>query len=289
MQLMFPVLSHHLQVIFVTLPSSPLFLPILARTQGIAHYHSVLGERQRRGLGCGHRQVDIFILVSTFTACATLHRVRLLSFSSLFIHPSSQLLGVRSLYHVLKVIHYHVLKVIHRPTQMSPQLFLHRVLLLPDGVGEGCDVQTASSCLFSSQDKEDGSLRMPARAVLLFRLPFPICLSGLSAMEKPIETVCQECCPVLCQQKPPNCPPACMTRLPVISRHPVWISYQQQSWPPGFSFFFSHLYHQVSHGMKAEYLHRSTKKSTHFDKHTLSALTNLIKKFDLHLHFPILY
>lgn len=155
MQLMFPVPSQHLQVIFVTLPSSALFLPILAKTQGIAHYHSVLGVRQRRGLGCGHREVDIFILVSTFTACATLHRVRLLSFSNPFIRPSSQLLGVRSLYHLLKVI--------HRPTQLSPQLFLHRVLLLPDGVGEGCDVQTASSfCLFSFQDKEDGSLRMPA-------------------------------------------------------------------------------------------------------------------------------
>lgn len=134
------------------------------------------------------RQIDRhFCSGFCFYSLCLLHRVRLLSFfpfiSSPFIHPSSRFLDLRSLYHLLKAI--------HRPAQISPQLFLHRVLLLPDGVGAGCDVQTANTFgLFSSQDKGDGSLRTPARAVLLFRLPFPYVSPGLSAMEKLVAPFC---------------------------------------------------------------------------------------------------
>lgn len=205
--------------------------------------------------------------------------MRLLSFfpfiSSPFIRPSSQLLGIRSLYHLLKAI--------HRPTQTSLQLFLHRVLLLPDGVGVGCDVQTANTfSLFSSQDKEDGSLRKPARAVLLFRLPLPICISGFECNGEAGSTIMPQNAALIALLLVPHaCPSSagipCRSLTSSRAGRPIFLFSSLTS--------TTRILNLVSHGMKEKYLHRSTNKSTHFDKHSL---TNLIKKFDLHLHFPIL-
>lgn len=158
MQLMSPVPSHHLQVIFVTLLSSALFLPILARTQGIAHYHSVLGETET---GSGVRTQIGRHFYPGFYFYSLCHTSQgeapfFLPFHLKPLYPS--VLTAPRCKMVVSRTESGTQTHSHFPAVVSPQS-----APAPRRGSEGCDVQTASSfCLFSSQDKEDGNLRMPA-------------------------------------------------------------------------------------------------------------------------------
>lgn len=169
-----------------------------------------------------------FFQVPTFTACAI---------PPFYLKPfySSVLTAHRFIPKV---------KVINRPIQISPPWF---------GTGPGFSTEYSSSwaegqvrsvtCrtastfgLFSSQDKENGSLSMPAQAILLFRLSF----LGLSAMGKLIEPECPR--ELFCSV------PAEATQLTSCFYHrlvshqqtSMWVSYQQQSQSPKILHLVSH-------------------------------------------------
>lgn len=171
---------------------------------------------------------------------------------------------------------YHLLNMIHRPTQISPRLSLHRALLLPDGLVRAvtCRLQAPSASSVLGTKKMAASECQPELSCFLGYFS-PYVSLGLSAMEKPIEPVSmpKSAAPFIAlllvwHACPSSAGIPCGFLISGRAGHPVFLFSSLTS--------ATKILNLVLYGMKEEYLHRSTKKSTYFDKHTLSALTNLI-------------
>lgn len=143
-------------------------------------------------------------------------------------------------------------------------------------------MQTVSTCsLFISQDRENGRLGFPVKAIYcpLVYLSWYVAESWRKEMEKPIEPVC----PLLWLCSVPE--EGIHTHLQFASRHrhPIWVSsHQQGRWPPNFSFFFftSKALNLVSRDMarrKAPW--QKYKKSTHILMNMYSVSINKLTHF----------